>query len=86
MIKYSKLTSSNFKNRLGYIVNYKNRTDLDWNGQTKQKCNSTFSKLNSPKIDWVNLTKNLYKDKNIIDPVLELFMIQSEFEAKKELS
>lgn len=83
--KYSKLTSSNFKNRLGYIVNYKNRTDLDWNGQTKQKCNSTFSKLNSPKIDWVNLTKNLYKDKNIIDPVLELFMIQSEFEAKKEL-
>jgi len=83
--KFSKLTNSNFKNRLGYIVNYKNRTNLDWNGQTKQKCNSTYSKLKSPKIDWSSLTKILYKNKVIISPILELFTIQEDYEARKLL-
>lgn len=83
--KYNKLTSSNFKNRLGYIVIYKNRTDLAWSGQTKQKCNSTYTKLQSPKIDWLIVTKELYKNKEIINPVLELFKIQEEYEAKKAL-
>lgn len=83
--KYSKLTPSHFKNRLGYIVIYKNRTNLAWNGQTKQKCNSTYSMLESPKIDWKEITKNLYKEKEIISPIIELFQIQEQYEAKKAL-
>lgn len=83
--KFSKVTNSHFKNRLGYIVIYKNRKDLKWSSQTKTKCNNSYTKLESPTINWEAITKKIIKETNIIEPVLELFKIQEEFENRKSL-
>jgi len=83
--KFSKVTNSHFKNRLGYIVVYKNRKDLKWSSQTKTKCNNSYTKLESPTINWDLITKKIVKETNLIEPVLELFKIQEEFENRKSL-
>lgn len=83
---YKKLTTSNVKNRLGFIVVLRNQKNLNFSGgQTKSSLASTATELKLPSLNYINIAEVLFKNTHIKTPIIELVKVLAEMEKRAAL-
>lgn len=83
--KYKTIKPGDIKNKLMLIVFINNMPNTKFNSQTKEKLTNTIAEFNKfANIDYSFINKIL-KNKDIINPIIDVYKIKEEFEAKKAL-
>ena len=91
--RYKSIKPGDIKNKLSLIVFYKNFTNPKFDGQTKEFLTNTQKEITSFmdfneasfKKDWDRFIQKIYKDKNLIDPITDLYNAKMLIEEKKRL-
>lgn len=83
--KYKTIKPGDIKNKLLIVMFVNGMTNTKFNSQTKEKLTNSVREFNEhAKIDFKFIDKIL-KNKNIIDPIIDVYKIKEELEAKKAL-
>lgn len=85
--KYKTIKPADIKNKLMVVGVFTGFVNPKFNSQTKEKLTNSISEVNQylGDIDYVSLSKKILKNKDIIDPVIEVFKIKEEFKNRQEL-
>lgn len=83
--KYKSLKPGDIKNKLLIVVFVNGMPNTKFNSQTKEKLTNTLAEFNKfANIDY-KFVEKILKNKNIIEPIIEIYKIKEELEAKKAL-
>jgi len=85
--KYKTIKPADIRNRLTLVVIAKNVREIDWDGQTKESIttpNRYFIEYFKD-IDFDKLVDKIYKNKDIINPIVDYFRIKEEYKKQQEL-
>lgn len=85
--KYKSIKNGDIKNKLKMIVIFKDFKEPKFNSQTKERFTSPYSKISDHigKVDFNKWGDILYKNKAIINDIIEIYKIKEAFKEKKEL-
>lgn len=85
--KYKSIKPGDIKNKLQLVVFFKNFINPKFNSQTKEKLTNTSAQISSflGDIDWEKFGNKCYKNKAILEPIVEIYKIKEEFKKKQEL-
>ena len=91
--RYKSIKPGDIKNKLSLIAFFRNFKNPKFDSQTKEFLTNTqreitsFLQFNEPqfKKDWERFTTKIYKDKNIIEPITDLYNAKMLIEEKKQL-
>jgi len=91
--KYKSIKPGDIKNKISTLVFFRNLPNAKFDGQTKEFLTNTQKEITSfldfndskKKKDWEKFTTKIYKNKDIIDPVTELYNAKMYMEEKKKL-
>ena len=84
--KYKNIKPGDIKNKLTFVLISRNVKQIDWDGQTKESI-TTPNKVWSEyfNIDFDQLVLKIIRNKEIIDPITEVYRIKEEFKRRQEL-
>ena len=84
---YKEIRTGDIKNKLQYVVIFKNFKNPEFNSQTKEQLTSSPTDikrfLNS--VDWDKFVQAIYKNDPIIDPIIETYKIKEEMKLRQSL-
>ena len=85
--KYKTIKAGDIKNRLSYIINFREFVNPQFNSQTKESFSSSAAEIKAflKDVDWDEFAKQICKTDEIIDPIIESFKIKEELQNKKTL-
>lgn len=85
--RYKNIKPGDIKNKLQLVVFFKNLINSKFNSQTKEKMTNTTAQITDflGDIDWDKFGNKCYKNKGILDPIIEIYKIKEEFKKKQEL-
>lgn len=86
--KYKNLKQSDVKNKFSAIVLFTKMSNPRFNSQTKETCINTYSDFKDSigEIDFKKFAENkLYKNKLILESIVEILKIKEEYEKRKAL-
>lgn len=85
--KYSSIKNGDIKNRLSYIINFREFVNPSFNSQTKENFSSNANEIKAflKDVDWDNFAQKIVKCNAIIDPIIESFKIKEELQNRKTL-
>jgi len=85
--KYKSIKPGDIKNKIMVIAFLKNVNALKFDSQTKETITNSVKEINEyyGNIDWDKFVNKVYKNKDIIDPITEIYRIKEEFAKRKEL-
>jgi len=85
--KYKTIKPGDIKAKLTFVIIGKNMKNIDWEGQVKNKIASTNKNLKEyfKDLDIDKFSEKVYKNKDILNGIIEYFKIQEEFKKRKEL-
>lgn len=85
--RYKNIKPGDIKNKLQIVVFFKNLINPKFNSQTKEKLTNTSSQISNflGDIDWDKFGLKCYKNKAILEPIVEIYKIKEEFKKKQEL-
>lgn len=83
--KYKNIKPGDIKNKLGIVVFVSNFPNAKFNSQSKEKLTNSEKEFRDfAKIDYA-FAKKILKNKDIIEPIVEVYKIKAEFENRKAL-
>lgn len=81
---YSKITNTSVKQKLGVILVFRDMKALRFGGgQTKEEIKNTVTELGIPTLKYDNFAEILFKNNAIKTPIMEVYRVQQELEARK---
>lgn len=81
---YSKITTTSVKNKINVVLILKNMKNLRFGGgQTKEELKNTVTELGLKTLNYSKYADELFKNKNLKDPIIELYRIQQEYENRR---
>lgn len=85
--RYKTLKPADIKNKLMIIGVFTGFPNPKFNSQTKEKLTNSMSEVNQylGGIDYKALAKKILKNKDIVDPIVEVFKIKEELKNRQEL-
>lgn len=85
--KYSNIKPGEIKNRLMLVVFFKNFINSKFSSQTKECLTNSVEEIKTylGNIDFESLAKRIYKNENIINPIIDTYKIKEELKKKKEI-
>lgn len=86
--KYKNIKPADIKNKFSAVVFMRDFANPKFDSQTKETLTnspSDISKYLTDKIDFEKISKQILKNNNIIDPIIETFKIKEELKARSEL-
>lgn len=85
--KYSSIKAGDIKNRLSYIINFREFINPMFNSQTKENFSSNASEIKAflKDVDWDSFAQRICKCNEIIEPIIESFKIKEELQNRKTL-
>ena len=85
--KYPLIKTGDIKNRLSYIINFREFVNPMFNSQTKENFSSNTSEIKTflKSVDWDSFAEKIYKCPEIIEPIVESFKIKEELQNRKTL-
>ena len=88
MRKFKTIKPADIKNKITVIVIAKNMKHIDWEGQVKDTINSSPTAMKEffSKSDMDKFTMKVYKNKTIIDSIIDYFKIKEEYNKRKDLN
>ena len=86
--KYSAIKPGDIKNKLTYIVIFREFINPMFNSQTKENFSSDVKEIKEflQNVDWDNLAQKIVKCSEIMDPILESFKIKEELKNRQALN
>jgi len=91
--RYKSIKPGDIKNKISAVIFFRNFPNAKFDGQTKEFLTNTQKEITSflnfldpkNKKDWERFTTKLYKNKDIIDPITDLYNAKMLIEEKKKL-
>ena len=85
--KYPNIKVGDIKNRLSYIVNFREFINPSFNSQTKENFSSNANEIKEflKDIDWEDFANKIVRNSVIIEPIIESFKIKEELKNKETL-
>lgn len=85
--KYPNIKIGDIKNRLSYIINFREFLNPMFNSQTKESFSSSAAEIKAflKNVDWDVFAQKICKCEEIINPIIESFKIKEELQNKKLL-
>lgn len=85
--KFKNIKPSDIKNKIQLVIFFKGFLNPKFNSQTKDRLTNTSSEISEylGDIDWVKFTNKLFKNKEIIDPIVDIYKLKEEFKKRQEL-
>lgn len=86
--KYKNIKPADIKNKFSTVVFMRDFANPKFDSQTKETLTnapSDISKYIADKIDFDKFAKQIFKNENIINPIVETFKIKEELKARSEL-
>lgn len=86
--KYKTIKPADIKNRLSMVVFLRDFPNLKFDSQTKETLTnlpSEITKYFGDSVDWDKLSKNIIKNENILDPIVETFKLKEEVKERVAL-
>ena len=85
--KFKAIKPGDIKNKIMVVAFLKNVNALKFDSQTKETITNSVKEMNEyyGEIDWDKFVNKIYKNKEIIDPITEVYRIKEEFAKRKEL-
>lgn len=85
--KYKTIKAGDIKNRLSYIINFREFVNPMFNSQTKESFSSSAAEIKEflKDVDWDAFAQKICKCDEIISPIIESFKIKEELQNKKTL-
>ena len=85
--KYPNIKVGDIKNRLSYIINFREFLNPMFNSQTKEAFSSSAQEIKAflKDVDWDVFAQKICKCEEIINPIVESFKIKEELQNKKLL-
>lgn len=86
--KYSAIKPGDIKNKLTYIVIFREFINPMFNSQTKENFSSDINQIKQflKDIDWDSFAQKIVKCNEIIDPIVETFKIKEELKNRQTLN
>ncbi len=86
--KYSSIKPGDIKNRLSYVVCFREFVNPMFNSQTKENFSSDISDIKQflESVDWDSFAQKIVKCSAIIDPIIESFKIKEELKNRQALA
>ncbi len=86
--KYKSIKPGDIRSKLTFVLIAKNMKNIDWEGQVKDKIASTSTNIKKyfSETDLDKFSEKVYKNKTIIDSIINYFKIAEEFKRQQELS
>jgi len=85
--KYHNIKAGDIKNRLSYIINFREFLNPMFNSQTKESFSSSAADIKAflKDVDWDDFAAKICRCEEIINPIVESFKIKEELQNKKTL-
>ena len=85
--KYPNIRVGDIKNKLTYIINFREFINPSFNSQTKENFSSNVNEIKEflKDIDWDDFANKIVKNSAIMDPIVETFKIKEEFKNRETL-
>lgn len=85
--KYPNIKVGDIKNRLSYIINFREFLNPMFNSQTKENFSSSAQEIKAflKDVDWDAFAQKICKCQEIIEPIVESFKIKEELQNRKLL-
>lgn len=85
--KYPSIKVGDIKNRMSFIVNFREFINPMFNSQTKENFSSSEQEIKEflKNVDWDEFATKICKCQEIIDPIVESFKIKEELQNRKTL-
>jgi DNA gyrase/topoisomerase IV subunit B len=85
--KYKAIKPGDIKNKLMVIAFLKNVKNTKFNSQSKEKITNSITEISQfyGEIDFERLTQRIFKNKEIIDPITEVYRIREEMKRRQEM-
>lgn len=86
--KYKTIKPADIKNHLSMVVFLRDFPNLKFDSQTKETLTnlpSEITKYFGDSVDWDKLSKNIIKNENILDPIVETFKLKEEVKERVAL-
>ena len=85
--KFKTIKPGDIKNKLQLVVFMKNMRNMKFNSQNKEKITNSLSEVSQyfGKVPWDRIIARVFKNKEIIDPITEVYRIREEFAKRREL-
>ena len=85
--KYSTIKIGDIKNRISYIVNFREFLNPAFNSQTKENFSSSVQEIKEflKDVDWDEFAQKVCKCSEIIEPIVESFKIKEELKNRQTL-
>jgi DNA topoisomerase-2 len=85
--KFKTIKPGDIKNKLIIVAFLKNVKNTKFNSQSKEKITNSTSEINSyfGEIPFDQIVNKIFKNKEIIDPITEVYRIKEEFKRRQEL-
>jgi DNA topoisomerase-2 len=85
--KYKSIKPADIKNKLLIVTVLNDFNNLKFDSQTKERLTNSYSEIRNylGDIDLQNFSLKIYKNKEIIDPITEMYRIKEEFKKRKDL-
>jgi len=85
--KFKTIKPGDIKNKLIIVAFLKNVKNTKFNSQSKEKITNGASEINSyfGEIPFDRIVNRIFKNKEIIDPITEVYRIKEEFKRRQEL-
>lgn len=85
--KYPNIKAGDIKNKLTYIVTFRDFINAQFDSQTKEKLANNVNDIKEflKDADWDKLVQSIYKTEQIIQPIVESFKIKEELKNRQSL-
>lgn len=85
--KYSAIKVGDIKNRMSFIVNFREFINPMFNSQTKENFSSSENEIRQflKDVDWDSFAQKICRCDEIIEPIIESFKIKEELQNRKTL-
>jgi DNA topoisomerase-2 len=86
--KYSSIKPGDIKNKISYVIIFREFVNPMFNSQTKENFSSDVTEIKEflKDVDWDNIAQKVVKCTEIMDPILESFKIKEELKNRQTLS
>ena len=86
--KYPNIKLGDIRNKLFTVTVFQNMVNPRFEDQIKSVCSNTFTEFRTQieEPDWVKLCNKLVKNKEIIEPITDVYRLKEELQKRKELA
>lgn len=87
--KFKSIKPGDIKNKLSFVIFFKNFPNMKFDSQTKENLTNSVGEIRDylglEVAEWDKFAQKIYKNNDIVEPIIDLFRLKEEYKKKQEL-